>query len=59
MKKSKLKNKQIKPWIKFYPEGVKENLKYLAGDVISPFNEMIVPINKKVFDKIKKIKKRG
>ena len=38
---------------------IQENLKYLAGDVISPFNEMIVPINKKVFDKIKKIKKRG
>lgn len=38
---------------------VQENLKYLSGDVISPYSEMILPINKKVLDKVKKIKKRG
>ena len=38
---------------------IQENLRYLAGDVISPFSEMILPINKKVTDRIKKIKKRG
>ena len=38
---------------------VQENLKLLAGSVISPYSEMILPINKKVIEKIKKIKKRG
>ena len=38
---------------------IQENLKYLAGDIISPYSEMILPINKKVIDKIKKIQKRG
>ena len=38
---------------------IQENLKFLAGDAISPYSEMILPINKKVIDKIKKIKKRG
>ena len=38
---------------------IQENLKYLAGDYISPFNDMILPLNKKIIDKIKKIKKRG
>ena len=38
---------------------VQENLKLLSGSVISPYSEMILPINKKVIEKIKKIKKRG
>ena len=38
---------------------VQENLKLLAGSIISPYSEMILPINKKVIEKIKKIKKRG
>ena len=38
---------------------VQENLKLLAGSIISPYSEMILPINKKVMEKIKKIKKRG
>lgn len=38
---------------------IQENLKFLSGDAISPYSEMILPINKKVIDKIKRIKKRG
>ena len=38
---------------------IQENLKFLSGDAISPYSEMILPINKKVVDKIKRIKKRG
>lgn len=36
-----------------------ENLKLISGDAIAPFSEMVLPVDKKVYDKIQKIKKKG
>lgn len=41
MKKSKLKNKKESPWIKFYPEGVKQNLKYSESSMVGYLLEAV------------------
>lgn len=38
---------------------IQENLKLLSGSAISPYSEMILPVEKKLIEKIKKFKKRG
>ena len=41
MKKSKLKNKNESPWIKFYPEGVKQNLVYSESSMVGYLLEAV------------------
>lgn len=41
MKKSKLKNKKESPWVKFYPEGVKQNLKYSESSMVGYLLEAV------------------
>jgi long-chain acyl-CoA synthetase len=41
MKKSKLKNKKVSPWVKFYPEGVKQNLKYSESSMVGYLLEAV------------------
>ncbi len=41
MKKSKLKNKKETPWTKFYPEGVKQNLKYSESSMVGYLLEAV------------------
>ena len=41
MKKSKLKNKVNNPWVKFYPEGVEQKLKYSDSSMVGYLLEAV------------------